>query len=155
MNHRGIRLALIGGALLTGCGSSFSMATPQRFVELDEEGSLYDARFTTADGVVLSVRELPHEPEGDMDFWVEAIQNRIRMNGGYALVDTRDVRAASGHSGKQLRFGRDQQGTPYRYWVTLFLTERHLFLVEAGGRTEVFDEAEDTIESAIEGLRLH
>ncbi len=77
------------------------------------------------------------------------------MNGGYALLDTKDVRAASGQSGKQLRFGRDQNGTPFKYWITIFVTESHLHIVEAGGRTEHFDAAEGRVERAITSLTIH
>ncbi len=139
----------------SGCGANFAMTAPDGFVELEEDYSLYDARFTSADGVVISVRELEHEPHGDMDFWVEAIQNRMRMNGGYALLDTKDVHAATGQSGKQLRFGRDQNGTPFKYWITIFVTDDHIHIVEAGGRTEQFDAAEARVERAIAGFEIH
>jgi len=146
---------LVLTALWAGCGSSFAMSAPEGFVELDEEYSNYDARFTSADGVVISVRSIEHDPKGDLDFWVEAIQSRIRMNGGYALLETEDVRAASGQSGKQLRFGRDQNGTPFKYWVTIFVTDAHIHIVEAGGRTEQFDAAQGRVENAIASLSIH
>ncbi len=153
----GLTFALVLAVALavTGCGSSFAMTAPDGFVELDEDNSNYDARFTSADGVVISVRAIEHDPEGDLAFWVEAITSRIRMNGGYALLDTKDVRAGSGQTGTQLRFGRDQNGTPFKYWVTIFVTESHLHLVETGGRTEQFDAAEARVERAIESLELH
>jgi hypothetical protein len=151
---RAIAIA-IAIAATSGCGTNFTMTAPDGFVELEEEYSQYDTRFTSADGVVISVREIEHDPQGDLDFWVEAIQNRIRMNGGYALLDTKDVRAATGQSGKQLRFGRDQNGTPFKYWITIFVTESHIHLVEAGGRTEHFDAAEARVERAITSLEIH
>lgn len=154
-NARLMLLALTAGLFVMGCGSSFAMTSPDGFVELDEDNSSYDARFTSADGVVISVRAIEHDPEGDLAFWMEAIETRIRMNGGYALLESKDVRSASGQSGKQLRFGRDQNGTPFKYWVTIFVTDDYIHLVEAGGRSEEFDAAEARVERAIEGLELH
>jgi hypothetical protein len=150
-----IRAALLMLLPLAGCGSSFAMTAPDGFVELDDEYSVYDARFTTADGVVISVRALDHDPTGDLDFWVAAIEGRMRINGGYALLETEDVRAASGHAGKQLRFGRDQNGTPFKYWLTIFVTDSYIHIVEAGGRTEQFDAAEARVERAIASLEIN
>ena len=58
---------------------------------------------------------------GSLAFWSEAIEQRMRQIGGYALLEKVDVRGAGGRAGKQLRFGRDEGDRPYRYWVTLFL----------------------------------
>ncbi|MBW2460428.1 MAG: serine/threonine protein kinase [Deltaproteobacteria bacterium] len=149
-----LSLALSLALSVNGCGSSFAMTAPDGFVELDEDNSNYDARFTSADGVVISVRAIEHDPEGDLAFWVEAIESRVRMNGGYALLDTKEISAASGQTGTQLRFGRDQNGTPFKYWISIFVTEGHLHIVEAGGRTEQFDAAEARVERAIENLEL-
>lgn len=151
-----IPLATLTAALLFlghGCAGSFELRPPPNFVELKDDPN-YDFRATSADGVILSVRELDNEQEGNKDFWLDAIRNRIRLNGGYALTEETEVRAASGQAGTQLRFGRDQNGTPFTYWVTLFVGEDKLHLVEAGGRKELFDAAQSEVEEAIAGLQI-
>ena len=65
-------LALV--ASLAGCGPSFQASTPPGFVELEDQ-TQYDYRATNADGLVIAVRELDHEPKGQIDFWTKAIEN--------------------------------------------------------------------------------
>jgi hypothetical protein len=148
--------AWIGFAVLTlaGCGRSFDIKTPRRFVELDEDYSDYDYRATTADGVVVGVREIDIDSDkgGSLDFWVEAIEQRMRQVGGYALLEKKAARGGGGLRGKQLRFGRDEGERPYRFWVTVFLDGDTLYVIEAGGQEEVFHRAERDVEAMIKSL---
>lgn len=111
-------------------------------------------RATTADGVVIGVREIQNPRHGSGDFWVDAIRNRLRRDAGYALTSEADLRAASGHAGHQLRFGHDESSRPYVYWVTVFVTPDRVFVVEAGGRREHFEAAQARVESAISTFRV-
>jgi hypothetical protein len=140
--------------LAGGCGHHFELTVPDDFVVLDDDNSSYAMRATSAHGIVMAVRELDNDPKGNLAFWVDAIRNKVRMNGGYALVEERDVTAGSGQSGKQLRFGRDQNGVAFRYWVTVFVGDSRIHVVEVGGREEIFTEAEPRIERAIAGLQI-
>jgi len=73
----------------------------------------------------------------------------MRTLGGYALLDRRDVKSKSGADGIQLRFGHDEDGEPYLYWVTLFVTESRIFVLEAGGPKEEVQREEARIEWSI------
>jgi hypothetical protein len=149
------RLSLLLSALtLAACGRSFEVKTPRRFVELEEEYSDYEYRATTADGVVVGVREVEVDPDkgGSIDFWVEAIEQRMRQVGGYALLETKPATARGGLRGKQLRFGRDEGEIPYRYWVTMFLDDDVLYVIEAGGKEDVFTRAQRDVEALIRSL---
>src|SRR5262245_6318479 len=88
------RFALLA-ALLAGCHSAFVTSAPKGFVELDE-ASAYDFRATTADGVVLAVRELDNDPQAELGFWARAVENAMRQRGGYALLEARDTTIANG-----------------------------------------------------------
>lgn len=105
-----------------GC-SVFRPATPPGFVELPDQDD-YDYRATTADGVVIAVRAIEHEPGGELSFWVRAIEKHAREQNGYALLETLEVKNAQNLSGKQLRFGHDEGKHPHLYYVTLFVTPR-------------------------------
>jgi hypothetical protein len=118
-------------SLLAAC-SSFTAATPAGFVELDDQ-ELYDYRATSADGIVIGVRELDNDPHGGLDFWARAIENQLRNRGGYALLETRTVKSKDGVSGKQFRFGHDESGTPHLYYLAVFVTPKTIQLVEIGG----------------------
>lgn len=136
-----------------GCGHNFEATTPQGFVELEDQEA-YDYRATTADGLVIAVREIEHEPKGEMAFWTRAIENRMRQRGAYALLGVRDVKTKSGLDGKQLRFGHDESGKPHLYYVTVFLTDDYIFLLEAGGTKELMEKQAGDLDQAIDGFRV-
>ena len=136
-------------ALTAGCGHAFELETPRNFVFLDEDSEMYAERTTSANGIVIAVREIDNDNEGNLDFWTEAIRNHVRVGKGYALLSEAEVRAASGERGKQMRFGHDENRHPYLYWITLFVTDDHVFLIEAGGRRDNFERAQPQIERAL------
>src|SRR5262249_32945183 len=136
-------------ALLFGAGClPFRYATPPGFVELNDQHD-YDYRAVSAEGVVLSARAIKHDPKGDLDFWSRAVEKEVRLLGGYAAVDRRDVATAAGLKGRQLRFGHDQGQVPYLYQVTLFVTGRWLFLLEAGGSKAEVDKLGPQLDEAL------
>lgn len=145
-----VRLLVL--ALTSGCGPSFKAATPPGFVELDADYDNYDYRATTADGLVLGVREVEHDPKGDLDFWVRAIENELRSRGGYALIESKPVKNVQGLSGRQLWFGHDEGQKPHLYMVTLFVTEGWIYLVEAGGTKEQVDKQRQQIRWAVDNF---
>ena len=127
---------LVGAVLAVtaagGCGT-FRATTPSGFVSLPDQEPSYDYRASTHDGVVVSVRSLPNDPRGDEGFWTRAVELRLRQQGGYALLDNRPVRAQRGLTGRQLRFGHDEGARPHLYQVTMFVTRKRIYLLEAGG----------------------
>ena len=155
--------ALILTSILTltltaaGCSSTV-LETPDHFVRLNEgEYSSYKMRATNADGVVLGVRTIANDPEGDLGFWTKAVRDRLQTVSGYALLDEQEVTSANGRAGRRLAFGRDQGSQSYLYWVTLYVSARNLFwpgtitLIEAGGEKEKFQAAESAVEGALKG----
>lgn len=157
MTLRAAVIVIVLGAC-SGCAARhFELETPDDFVELDEGAQArrgYALRATSADGIVIGVREIDDAREGSRAFWVHAIRNRLRRAGGYALLEESEVRAASGDAGHQMRFGRDEGSHPYAYWVTVFVRDDRITVVEAGGRRETFDPQSDAVQRAILGIRL-
>lgn len=149
-------ILLVGiGLVAAGCGDSFDVRRTAGLTEFeDDPGGEYDYRATTADVVVLGVRELDNDPQGTLDFWTQAVRNRVRDLGGYELVRELGVRAASGQQGKQLQFAREHEGRPYVYWVTLFVTDDTIYVLEAGGVRESWQRDERRIREAIAGFRV-
>lgn len=135
-------------AALSACGAHFKHPTPAGFVELEDQ-ERYDYRAVTADGLVIAVREMDHEPKGELSFWVDAISNHMRQRGGYALVDKRNVKTGGGHEGVQIRFGHDQGSRPFLYYVTVFVTDDRIYLLEAGGSAEQMKKRAGELEWAV------
>lgn len=137
-----------------------TFATPRGFVDLDESGT-YDQRATTADGLVLAGREIENDPEGDLAFWSHAIENQMRMRGGYALLEKRAVKTEKGYSGTELRFGHDEGNRPHLYTIAIFVTmgnwlsDGTIYVVEAGGPKELVEKNAASIDWAIRNTRVN
>ena len=154
-----MRRAMTAAGLLAALGAvagcqPFRVTTPAAFMELeDQQRYSYHYRATTADGVVAAVQAMPNKQRGSLSFWAEAVRNKLRDARGYALLEEQDVRAVGGMPGKQLRFGRDEAGHTYRYWVTVFVRDQgrspRVWLIEAGGQQEVFEQRREALESLI------
>ncbi|RLB47962.1 MAG: serine/threonine protein kinase [Deltaproteobacteria bacterium] len=149
-------LILAVGLLWLGCGPSFVAVTPPGFVEIENEYDSYDFRATSADGLVIAVREIEHDPQGTTEFWIQAIKNRMRDRGGYALLETVTVKSGDGIEGTQLRFGHDEEGNrPHLYYVTLFITESSILLLEAGGTKKLMTDHAAELGKAVSQFRTN
>lgn len=144
-----LALALLA---LAGCGRPFTPATPPGFVDLGDNYPDGEYRATTADGAVIGVRAYDNEPRGELAFWTRALENRMRESGGYALLEKRTVSNRGGLTGTQLRFGHDEGKVPHLYWVTLFVTDKKLFVLEAGGVKAEVERQEAQIEWSIKNF---
>jgi hypothetical protein len=138
--------------LLSACGRA-SFQTPDNFAKLAEHRS-YQQRSTNPEGVVIAARRVDVAEPASLAFWSEAIVQRLRGGEGYALLGTRELRAKSGQAGKLMRFGRDQNGHTFDYWVAVFSKAKQLYLVEAGGRRDRFEKAAGEVERAIASLSI-
>lgn len=156
MNIIRFALVVLLVAPAAGC-STFALDAPEHFVKLQEsEWSQYAMRAANADGVVLAVRVSDNEEtEGSLTFWADAVKNRLRTMRGYALLEEKPVRAATGEEGHQLRLGRDEGSQSYDYWVTLFVDDDNVHVVEAGGRREEFSRVKEAVEQAIGRFEVH
>lgn len=152
-----VRLVVLLSLLAPAAGcTTFALAAPEHFVKLEEpDWSDYEMRAVNADGVVLAVRQADNEATaGSLTFWTDAVKNRLRTVRGYALLEEKPVRAATGEEGHQLRLGRDEGSQAYDYWVTIFVTDHFVHVVEAGGRREEFTRVKAAVEEAIERFEI-
>lgn len=139
-------------AALTGCGHPFQPATPQGFVDLGDRYPNGEYRATTADGVVIGIRAFDNDPKGELAFWARAMERRVRDMGGYALLDKKDAASTAGLRGVTMRFGHDEGKEPFLYVITLFVTDKKIYLLEAGGTKAEMTKQEAQIEYAIKNL---
>ena len=152
------RVAVLAGAfalasLGTGC-ASFRINTPSGFGQLrDQRAQHYDYRSVSAYGVALAVRVVPNAEHGNLEFWSEVVDRHLQHGGVYHAAGSADVRTTSGAQGRRLAytFGDAQSGQTY--WVTVFVTERKVFLVEAAGGIDAFTRARDNVERSIQSFR--
>lgn len=140
---------------LGGCGRSFSAATPPGFVDLGTHYGADEYRAATADGVVIGVRAFDNDPKGESAFWQRAIENRMRDIGGYALLDKREVKNRAGQAGTALKFGHDEGNQPSLHVIALFVTDKKIFLLEAGGPKGEVERVMPQIDWSIRNLYPH
>jgi hypothetical protein len=146
------RSLLLAALLASGCGHPFVAATPPGFVDLGDRYPHGEYRASTADGVVIGVRAWDNDPKGELAFWSRALERRVREMGGYALLKKEDVTTAAHLTGVLMRFGHDEARTPYLYTVALFVTDKKIYLFEAGGTKEEMTRQEGQIRWALDRL---
>ena len=146
---------LLAALFVVGC-RSFDIKTAPGFLELKGAPSSFDYRATTPEGVVVGVRVEDVEGEGsnDLSFWTRALTLQLHDVNGYALLETHDVKSLDGTPGKQLRFGHDEAGKPYVYWVTFWASNHRVTIVEAGGAKAAFENAAPSVQWMIQSVRL-
>ncbi len=134
------------------CAPRASIQTPAGFAVLpDQEEYVY--RAATANGVALSVRAEKNEPHGTLDFWSDALDNQLRRVGYVPEGPAAEVRTAGGLTGREGRYTRTENGRKYRFWIAVFVTDRRVWVVEAGGDEErVKGHVSEGIQKAIESL---
>lgn len=147
-------LLALGVALGTAaCGKPFDVKTAPGMVALENQHE-FDWRATTPEGVVVGVRVVEDEKRGDLAFWTQAVTLQLRDVTGYALLESADVTSADGTKGRLLKFGHDEDGKPYVYWVSIYLAQSRLFLVETGGPKDLFDRARPSVEWTMKSVRV-
>lgn len=140
-------------AILTGCTRDPAIATPDDFAELDG-GAHHAYRATNASGVVVGVRSEKNDPKGNLDFWSQALANKLEK-GGYKKVGSDLVTTSAGIQGRRLKYEIDKSGRISEYWITIFVTAKDVVVVEAGGDSAFFDEkTEKQVDQAIKSLEL-
>ncbi|MBX3230329.1 MAG: hypothetical protein KIT84_03660 [Labilithrix sp.] len=137
--------------LLAACHGG-RLETPNGFATLGSNDA-YSYRATDAKGVVLAVRTESNDVKGNVDFWADLVDVRLREK-GYAFESSEPAHTKAGLGGRQLRYLVERDGRTQRYWVTVFATKKKVVLVEAGGDKEAFDGATAMVTSAIETLEL-
>lgn len=148
--RRSIWILTLAAVVLGGC-STARIATPSGFAAQKDDA--YDWRASDGEGVVLAVRSEKNDPQGDLAFWSSAVDVRLRK-AGYTAQDRRDVKSIDGRAGKQLRYEVASEGRTLAFWVTVFVTDHRVVIVEAGGDTELFAPKTKVVEAAIASLRV-
>jgi hypothetical protein len=147
-------LLAVGLALGVGAACrSFVPATPKDFAEATERAPGQDYRATAPGGLVLAVRALPHDPHGDLTFWGTVIVAQLRQLEAYTHLETKEVQTDAGLRGLQFRFQHGGGGEPHLYQVTLYVTRRRVFVLEAGGPKTLFERESAQIEAFVRRFR--
>lgn len=143
---------LLALSLLAPACASFHVNTPNGFAELEDD-ERYDYRATNADGVVIAVRVVRNEPRASLEFWGRVVDERLRRQGYVPEGNPEPVRSANGLPGVMFRYGATVGGREHRYQVAVFVQNKKVFVLEAGGDREVFDPAAPAVARALRSFR--
>lgn len=143
---------LLALSLLAPACASFHVNTPNGFAELEDD-ERYDYRATNADGVVIAVRVVRNEPRASLEFWGRVVDERLRRQGYVPEGNPEPVRSANGLAGVMFRYGATVGGREHRYQVAVFVQNKKVFVLEAGGDREVFDPAAPAVARALRSFR--
>ena len=141
---------LLVALFLVGCTHGAKLETPKGFAVLGDQGE-FSYRAANAKGIVLTTRTQDNDVKANTEFWAEALDAKLRDK-GYAPDTSRAVKTARGLEGMQLRYMTSHEGRPHRYWVTVFTTASKVYVVEAAGDQEPFDQQVAIVENAITTL---
>ncbi len=146
---------MLAVALLSGACKDFTVFTAKDFVVL-EDTEPYDFRATTPEGLVIGVREFDNSSQhGELKFWTTAIENKLRLDQGYALEKTTAVTTLQGQEGVQMRFGLDRDDVAHLYIVTVFATDDAVFVLEAGGTEALVKKHQAQIDWSVSEFLIH
>jgi hypothetical protein len=150
-----IYLLLLAVSSATSCARPFVATTPAGFLELDHQDSVgYDYRAAHPDGLVTSVRVIANKPQGALSFWSKAVENQMRQNYGYALLEKRAVSSRDGTAGEQLRFGHDEGQQPHLYAITIFADQQDIFILEQGGAKNLMEKHALELDAAVSSFSV-
>ncbi|MCX7703041.1 MAG: hypothetical protein N2234_02920 [Planctomycetota bacterium] len=140
-------------AVLIGVLSSCRMLEPPKdYVEL-EEPYPYDFRAVSADGCYFAARKVKNEGEGTLKFWTETVKNTLTQNKPYRVVKEGAFSTEKELSGKYIIFETELEGVAHTYIVGLVVTENYVYVLEAGGEKQRFDDDVERVLTAFRTLR--
>lgn len=141
-------------SICIACSSGARVSAPDGFAELDE-GDTFSYRATNAAGVVIGVRTEDNNPRGNLDFWTNAVDLKLKKSGYAAMTEEASkVSSDTGLDGRRLRYHTQKDGRTHEYWVTVFVTEDKVIVVEAAGDEAYFDKKTQTrIEAAVKTVK--
>lgn len=148
---RSMLIFCVFAGLLGGCATT-SLETPAGFASHHADRT-YDLRASDGEGVVISVRTEKNRPRGDLQYWSAALDVQLRT-AGYEARDAVALTSADGHAGRQLRYVLHEDGRELVFWVSVFVTDRQVVVVEAGGDAVFFDAKADQVEAALGSLQV-
>ena len=146
---RTMTLLLLTAALLAGAGCERGFDTPDGFVLVEPDHSLFTQRAVSADGVTIALRVESNPDDGTLAFWAEAIHNELVDRRGYVLDKRETVTSATGLVGELMSFSAKQELTDMRYMLVVFVDGADVLVGEAGGRAEDVDPQADAIRAAL------
>ncbi len=141
------RSAAVAALLALGACRGFHAETPEGFAAFDDWRRF---RAVSADGVMYRVRSEENEPEATLDFWKEALRERM-TDAGYTFVADQEL--AAGSPGYLLELAAPVGEQDYSYLVAIFVRGDDILIAEASGEVSRFAGRRDAIVAAMAAVK--
>jgi hypothetical protein len=109
-------------------------------------------RAVTPDGVMYRVRSTKHKPAAELEFWKEALKERM-VAAGYTVAGEQDV-SASGVKGALLELRAPLGQQDWTYLVGVFPDGKKLVIVESAAEITLFEKRKAAVIAAIGQMGL-
>jgi hypothetical protein len=143
-----LSLALVLFTLTVSC-SRLSVVPPEGFAEL-KGGKSY--RAVSPEGMLYRIRSIKNEPQKDLSFWGEALQNHLnkegyRSNGEGQSFESGDL------EGMYYEWILPSGNESYFYLTAILVTDRTITLAEAAAPHSVFTRYRQTLVASLGSIR--
>ncbi len=133
---------------------SWRVTTPPGFVAIPSQNlrtanAVYKA--VAADGAVIVMRIQRQQPEGDLAFWAAALENELRFQRNYELIDQDDVMTQDGPA-RVLYFRTGYDDEAFRYTLAVFVAQDTVVTIEAAAPLTHYDHHSLAITDTIRSL---
>ena len=124
--------ALLAALLALAACRGVDAEAPDGFAAFDD---WHRFRAVSADGVMYMVRAEDNDPEAKLEFWKEALKNRMK-DAGYAFVTEEDIKGKQ--PGYLLELAAPVGEQDYSYMVAVFVRGGDVVIAEASGEVTHF-----------------
>ncbi|MGL1887840.1 MAG: hypothetical protein OCD76_15095 [Reichenbachiella sp.] len=151
MNKILLFLLLIASVLLIGC-TSFKAKAPKNFAEYDMPWYKTTFKAISPEGLLYSAYSVDNSPYADIEFWAEAMTNRMK-NAGYLIVKEDSIMVHN-HKGTLLEMATPVGIKDYTYIVAIVPYNDEILIVESAGEINTLQKSRENIIEAIQGIEL-
>ena len=135
--------------LLAVSCSWISVVPPEGFAEL-KGGRSY--RAISPEGMLYRVRSIKNEPQKDLSFWGDALENHLSKEGYRSSADAQSFESGD-REGLYYEWILPAGNESYLYLTALIVTERTITLAEAAAPHPVFTRHRQALLDSLTGIR--
>jgi hypothetical protein len=141
-------LALASLAITISC-SRLSVIPPEGFAELKGRRSY---RAVSPEGMLYRVRSIKNEPQKDLSFWGEALENHL-VKEGYRASGKAQSFESGDREGLYYEWVLPSGNQSYLYLTALIVTDRTITLAEAAAPHPVFIQYRQVLLNSLTSIR--
>lgn len=107
-------------------------------------------RAASPDDVLLAIRVEKHKPKADLNFWKEAVRERM-VAAGYRVLAERDVQASK-HDGALIELAAPLGTEDWTYLIAFFPVGKRMVVAEVGGEIATVEAKKAELVATIESM---